>query len=664
MRPILFSLALTAFFLVACVAIKPEPLSTPTFVPVASTDTPVLPTAASVPRRAPVLRVATLGDTVTTNVWALFDESGADYWSVATQISYWPSLYRLAPPSFELQPATAKGSPPPILCDTGTCTATVPLQPGLNWTDGSAFTAADVAFTVNTVLQFRLGFNWREAYNPEVLDRAEPLDDFTVRFYFKTKPTIADWQYGALQGPIVNRAYWQLRIDDALNLRPEESLLTALQELETELAQRQADLETMEFSLTAIAPESTTYVNTTKQANRLQEDLTSLHNKLEKKRAEYEAKLTDARASLLTLTGVDEPTLGPWKFANRTVGIFENRANLGTPYGNPWFDSIRYLTYSNESAAVDALLHDEVDIILTPDGLSSDAVSRLATKSEISLWRNLTHNARFLAFNHANPDLADPIVHQALACLLDPQAFMESLGNNAASLSGFVVDDFWRQGGASLPCSGVTREARLTEAIRLLKVAGYSWENEPASGVSGVGLKGPSGKVIPAFSLLTVEQDPMRELAALYIVQQAKILGLSLDVKTGSLDELLYSVYSSGNYDLALLGWHLSAYPSYLCEWFMPFSQNPFAYNGSRSPLGGGERPRSACEAWSQIMDLDLAKAYAFEVQSALMEDLPLIPLYTGIRVDAYRNVRYPFTKVVDGLGGMYGVPGLAIPIP
>ena len=122
-------------------------------------------------------------------------------------------------------------------------------------------------------------------------------------------------------------------------------------------------------------------------------------------------------------------------------------------------------------------------------------------------------------------------------------------------------------------------------------------------------------------------------------------------------------VYGSGNYDLAILGWHLSAYPSYLCEWFMPLDQNPFAYNGSRSSLGGGERLVTACAAWSQVDDLDMAKHHAFEVQSVLMEDLPLIPLYANARVDAYRNIRYPFAKPVDGLGGLYGAPELAIPI-
>jgi ABC-type transport system substrate-binding protein len=540
----------------------------------------------------------------------------------------------------------------------------VTLQPGLTWTDGSAFTAADVAFTINTVLQLRLGLNWREAYNPDVIDRVEALDEFTVRFHFKTKPTVADWQYGALQGSIVNRAYWQPRIVDALTLRPEDSLLATIKELEAELAWKQADLDNMELSLIAITPESPAYIDTTKKAKHLQNDLTGVSNNLKKKRAEYESKLSDARASLLTHTGLDEPTLGPWKFVNHTGESLENQANLATPFGNPWFGSIRYVTYSNELAAVDALLNDKVDIILTPDGLSADAVSRLENNSVISLWRNINHSARFLAFNHANPDLAEPVLHQALACMLDPQALMERLGGDGAPLTGFAVDDFWRQGEASLPCSGTTGDARLTEAIRLLKVAGYSWEGEPASGISGSGLKGPAGNVLPILTLLTVEQDLMREMAAQYIAQQAEILGLSIEVQIGSLDELLYVVYSSGDYDLALLGWHLSSYPSYLCDWFMPLDRNPFAYNGNSFTLGGGERLLSACEAWSQVSDLEMARTYAFEVQSALMENLPFIPLYTTIRVDAYRNIRYPFAQIVDGLGDLYGAPGLVMPAP
>ncbi len=94
-----------------------------------STSVP-LPTSTPLPQRAPLLRVAILDETTTTNVWALFDETGADYWNYATQADYWPRLYHLAPPSLDLEPATAKGEPSPIVCDSATCTAKVTLQTG------------------------------------------------------------------------------------------------------------------------------------------------------------------------------------------------------------------------------------------------------------------------------------------------------------------------------------------------------------------------------------------------------------------------------------------------------------------------------------------------------------------------------------------------------
>jgi ABC-type oligopeptide transport system substrate-binding subunit len=190
----------------------------------------------------------------------------------------------------------------------------------------------------------------------------------------------------------------------------------------------------------------------------------------------------------------------------------------------------------------------------------------------------------------------------------------------------------------------------------LLKAAGYSWVYEPAVGVEGVGLKLPGEFEIPPLTLLAPEEDSLRGAAAKYIVQQAEILGLSITVNIRSSDDLLYAVYGSRNYDMALLGWHLSAYPSYLCEWFQPWEQNPFVYTG--------DELKSVCEAWTQSSELKMANIHAFEAQTILMRDLPLIPLYSEMRVDAYRNIRYPFTEVVDGLGGLYGALELAIPIP
>jgi ABC-type transport system substrate-binding protein len=605
-----------------------------------------------------LLRLAALGEVTTTNVWALFDEAGADYWNYATQADYWPRLYHLAPPSLDLEPAVAKGEPSPIICNVTACTATVSLQPDLTWTDGSPLTADDVAFTANTAMKFQLGLNWRQAYNPDVLDHVEVLDEGTVKFYFKDVPSVADWQYGVLQGPILNHAYWQPRIVDAVSLLPDEALLPTIQELEVEFAEMQSQVDNLNLSLNGMAPASTVYQDMSKQAQRLQEELNSIYNRLEKNRSEYEMKLAEARASLYSLASANEPTLGSWRFGSRIEGNFENQVNFGTPFGDPWFDDVRYITYFSEAAAVMALLNDEVDVILTPEGLSSESLARLKDEPDITLNRNVTRSARFLAFNHANPYLADPALHQALACMLEQQTLTEELDGEAFPLTGFVLDDFWRSGEAFMPCVGISGDMRLAEALRFLKMAGYSWSREPALDAAGVGLTAPDGTLLPRFSLFspTYAVDSQRAKAAIYIARQAGMLGLLVDAHLSSADELLYTVYGSGDYDLALLGWRLSAYPSYLCEWFMPSEEGPFAYTGSRL--------EAECEAWETTSDLEQAKAHVSEIQSILMQDLPLIPLYTEMRTDAYRNVHYPFEYVVDGLSGLYGAPGLAIPIP
>ena len=84
---------------------------------------------------------------------------------------------------------------------------------------------------------------------------------------------------------------------------------------------------------------------------------------------------------------------------------------------------------------------------------------------------------------------------------------------------------------------------------------------------------------------------------------------------------------------MALLGWNVSEYPGYLCDWFK--DGNPFGYQS--------DRLQSACEALNSTSDLSTAQKDVYEIQSILAQDLPFIPLYSGITYDAYRNIKYPF---------------------
>lgn len=610
------------------------------------------------PQRAPLLRIATLGDVTTTNVWALFDETGATYWNHATQSAYWARLYNLSLPTLKLEPAVAESPPAPIQCNSGGCNATITLRTGLSWTNGSPLTAGDVVFTVNTALQFQLGGPWRIAFNPQVLERAEMVNERVVRFHFHSQPGVAEWQYGVLQAPIVNQAYWQPRIADAILLLPEEDLLPSILELEQQSLEMKNQVEMLNIALNGMSATSLDYQQTVKQAKEIQEELNSINQKRDKARNQYEAQLLSARTALYALPNAMEPTLGAWKFESRVQGIFENEVHFGSVYGDPLFDKVRYIVFSDETKAVQALQKDEVDLILIPDGLSREAVMQLSRDPTVMIDRNSSRSARFLAFNQARPPLADTTMRQALACIIDTQALAQYLGGAVFPMTGFVLDNFWSVPHPSLPCSGLSTDARLKEAVRLLKSAGYTWKEEPAQGSAGVGLVTPSGEVLPRYTLLSTfaEDDEQRAKTSDFIIYQARLLGLELEARFVDLDALLYAVYGSGSYDLAVLGWNLSVYPDYLCRWFIPEELSPLAYNGSR--LG------PPCDAWANTSDLEQARTQAIEVQAILKNEFPLIPLYVETRYDAYRNLRYPFTEIIDGLGGLYGAPAQAIPNP
>lgn len=641
--------ALVSLAVAACAHLAGAPPS-----PAVSSPEPAAPT----PQRQPLLRVAMLGDVTTTNVWALFDRESASYWNYATQEAYWPRLFRFAPLSRQIEPSLAGEAEPGLVCEAGGCIGKVKLLPGLHWSDGSPLTAHDVAFTANTAMDFQLDLTWREAYDVGSLDYVEALDDTTVAFAFHEHPGVAGWQYGVLQGPVVNRGYWEPRITGALSLLPEEALETSVRELEDLSRGMQAQVESLGSALNSMAPVSPAYQDTAAQATLIQEELNSVNQKLARARDEYESELTEAQQALFALGNAGEPTLGPWHFKDRLPGEFENVADFSAPVQAPWFDRARYVVVPDEAAAVQALLHDEVDLVLSPAGLSPASVERLQAGAGITLMRSQTRRARFLVFNHADRYLADPALHRALACLLDPQALVSQLDGEAVALDGFTVDAFWRAPAAADPCQGRTAEARMQTANEILESAGYSWESRGAPGSDPRGLRAPDGAALPSFELLApaLEVDPERAEAAGLIARQARRLGLEVEPRLVDEETLLYAVYGSGGYDLALLGWQLSSYPSYLCAWFAAPEGNPFAYAGT------GLGP--ACQAWERATGLQAARSAAVEVQSVLHEDLPFIPLFTTVRYDAYRNLRYPFPDLLDGLAGVYGATELAVPFP
>jgi ABC-type transport system substrate-binding protein len=265
-----------------------------------------------------------------------------------------------------------------------------------------------------------------------------------------------------------------------------------------------------------------------------------------------------------------------------------------------------------------------------------------------------TRGLRFLAFNTLSDTWKDASLRQALACVLDQEALISALGGRASSLASFVSpqESLWYDADAALPCHGLDAAARLTQAVSILKAGGYTWTQEPSGQNAGVGLVAADGKALPPTQLMTPSSDDLRIAAGAYVQQQARLLGIPVTTATVTTDAIDFAVFSSHRYDMALLGWNVSPFPGYLCDWFGV--GQPLQYDSVRMTSG--------CGNFDATSDLDRARQQIAEVQSILAADVPIIPLYTSTLHEPYRNVAYPFSQVLDGLSGVYGAPGLAFP--
>lgn len=534
-------------------------------------------------------------------------------------------------------------------------TATVQLRSDLTWTDGGLFTAEDVAFTVNTALNFELGFDWKAYYDYDYLDHVEALNPTAVKYYFKKTPNVGAWQYGALQGPIVQKDYWNFRVTQAAGLLPQETLDTEISEAMAQQTALQKEVSGLNAKVLSIQQSGGQDRQLEAELKRKSGNLDAANNHLAELKDQIDTEYNQARIALYSLDDLDEPTLGNWTPAGSEDGVWINATNPDFPFGQPNFDRASYRGFADEDSAVNALQTNQVDAIIDAQGISANAIKRLSADDSIRVQNYTTRSTSFLIINFTNPSLSNPALHQAIACLLENN-LMESpvLLEGSGWTGSFVAESYWRGQPEDRLCMSLEANARLEMAVSIMKTAGYSWQVQPTPAVYGENLRSPSGESVLPVSLLVSISDPLRIEAARLIENHINRLGIPLSISMLDNNVINYRIFSSDRYDMAILGWNLSPYPGYLCDWFG--ESNPFHY----------ENPRiaSICTNLLQESNLEMARADVKEMLTALSEDLPFIPLYSQGTTEAYRNVAFPFEDVPDGLSSLYGAPSLALPSP
>jgi ABC-type transport system substrate-binding protein len=161
-----------------------------------------------------VYKVGVFEDVTSTNFFAANGPDNTVYNSYMLPARL--TLYYLTDKYFTFVPFTAKDLPTPLTQEGDFWVVEIPLREDVKWSDGTAFTAKDVAFSANAVLRMHLiSGNFSSWYDGNYLDHMEATSDYVVKIFYHTKPGLARHEWGTLQAPIIQEAYWAPIIDEA-----------------------------------------------------------------------------------------------------------------------------------------------------------------------------------------------------------------------------------------------------------------------------------------------------------------------------------------------------------------------------------------------------------------------------------------------------------------
>lgn len=659
----LFSLLIVMiFFLSACEGGTGSPTST---VGIVGTSTPAGLTED--------LQVGMLSDLTSNNVWSIFDQGGSTYSNQLVLANDYPTLYALTPVGDNLIPVLAADQPSEFTQEGTFYVSTVTLKNNLVWSDNTPITAYDVAFTIDTVQKFHLGFNWQLYYDSSILDHVAALDNGTVKFFFKQQPGLAKWKYGTLLGVIVNKNYWEPKMTSALLTLGDGTVEMAVDNARIALEKLSGNGEPVFgiYKRNDWQPGSSAVKVTNPESFFSHLVVTQFSD------GTYAEAKSDG--SYQWKSGVTSGT-SAYKLISYTSGPYFNRVTFSSDDSDT--------TYLN--------LRNEINnLVFNPYGLPLSIRSELESDPKINILPSGQTSLTLLAIN-LNRDIfkgdSGLAFRKAISCMLDQVLLATSLLQNQADPAQSIIPSTnteWLDYNLGSTCSDLSVGNRLVDATFWMSQQGFKWSIQvptynPSTSqenqiVSGLGLMDSNGISFPVLTLLvpTSQNDPLGATAGDYIASQLAKLGIPIKVENLNLNERLSRVIS-GDYDLSLLSYGVTQFPEYICTIFnngisietpplvptntqsqdqnetpietvlppvspivMPVSPNIFGY----SSLDLFQR----CVSLATETNVDKINAIVLSIQRILATDIPVIPLYSTPMLQIYRTSSFPDLPIVAG---------------
>ena len=589
-----------------------------------------------------VYQMGIFSDLTTTNYWSYMGPN-TTIWNSYVLGGAYPSLYTLTAQRYDWVPSAAADFPTELKEETvggdTLWTTEVELKQGMRWSDGSEVTAEDWVFTAHTVRDLELTGNWSSVVDREFFHSAEAVDPYNLKIYFKKKPGLSRWQFGLAYLSMLPKAYWEPIVEQA---KQESGVLEQQKVLYGHVPENEPSAGAFTFG-----------------------------------KWEKGAFAEKSANSGYYFTGVKDTNYANGAYSSVKPGAYEFTA-FGEPTGDklleytagPFVDSSIYSIHGNQEAAVLALKKGDIDYMLNPLGLQRGLQEQLSGEQGLGNLENPSNGFRYLGFNFRKPPMDNKAFRHAVAVLIDKEFLTSTVLQGVAIPMYTTVSEgngFWYNPNVDLIGKGLSRAERTAEVVRLLKDAGFTWEQEPEVSENGTvekvgeGLKMPNGDPMPELEILSPSPgyDPLRSTFAIWIERWMNDIGIPAKARLTDFNVIVEKIRDPDGFDIWILGWGLSVFPDYLEAFF----HSRYA-EGDGLNRGGYSNPEfdKLAEALLVETDISAARDQVFKMQEFLADDLPYVVLFTTPILETYRSDRmeYPFTDNLGGLQNAGGMPSLA----
>lgn len=584
-------------------------------------------------------------DITTTNYWA-YNNADSTVYNSYTLGGQAASVFGIDLPSLAVVPSLAVGLPAAAVQDGDNWVVTQSLRQDATWSDGTPMTAHDVAFTYATARDAGLGGGWLEQwrYDPEVFDVAvtdvTAVDDYTVAYTFTGDPGLGVWPHGTGTAAIMPAHVWQEHVDAAL---ASEDPVATLQAVDG------AGMAGGGSHLLSEWEEGAFVLRTASESYMGQGD---------------EVIITDNGSYSLN---------GEWLYG-------DGGGEVVTQYvDGPYAGDVTYSIYSDQSAAMLALVNGEIDYWINPLGVSPGLREQGLTAPNLSVAVNPTNGMRYAAFNLRKSPGKYKGYRQALAYMIDKEFLTQNVLQGVAFPMYVMVpegnvkwfnEDFANEVKATY--SGLSEADRLAAAIEALKADGFTWETEAVIEEGAivsypVGLIDPDGNEVTEQEILAppASYDPLRATAALWIEGWMENLGIPARANATDFNTIVAAIWPGVGeeitFDIYILGWSLgnAAFPTFH-ESFWHSRYLAEVNDGNNSTGFVNADFDAASDAIVAAKTEEEAYTNMWIAEEILADELPYIVLFDTPITEFYNSeLQFPFTSTISGLQFGSGFTGI-----